>query len=77
MAGNQKIYKNSTRLQDARDARRFMQRVINAYDDGLIDTEKSRTFGYLIRTFIKTYESQELLERVEELEEVVSDERKR
>ena len=70
MPGNDKIYKNSTRLQDAKDARRFMARVVNAYDDGLIDTEKAKTFGYLIRAFIKTYESQELLERVEELEKI-------
>lgn len=73
MAGNQKIYKNKTRLQDAKDARKFMQRVINSYDDGRIDTEKARAFGYLIRTFVKTYEAQELLERVEELETKVGE----
>lgn len=69
MAGNDKLYKNKVRLQDAKDARRFMQRVINAYDDDRIDTEKARGFGYLIRTFLKSYEAQELLERVENLEE--------
>ena len=73
MAGNQKIYKNSVRLQDAKDARRFLARVINAYDDGRIDTEKSRAFGYLIRTFVKTFEAQELQERVEELENLVGE----
>lgn len=71
MAGNDKIYKNKKRLLDAKDARRFMQRVINAYDDERIDTEKARTFGYLIRSFLKTYKAQELEERVENLEETL------
>ena len=73
MAGNQKIYKNSFRLQDGRDARKFMQRVINAFDDSRISEDRARTFGYLIRTFIKTYEAQELQERVEELENLVGE----
>lgn len=71
MAGNHKIYKNSFRLHDAKDARKFMQRIVNAYDDGIIDTEKARCFGYLIRCFLKSYESQELDERIEELEKQV------
>ncbi len=71
MAGNDKIYKNKKRLLDAKDARRFMQRVINAYDDDRIDTEKARTFGYLIRSFLKTYKAQELDERVEQLEKQI------
>lgn len=71
MSGAKKIYKNKKRLQDARDARVFMQRVINAFDDNRIPEDRARTFGYLIRTFIKTYEAQELQERVEQLEESV------
>lgn len=72
MAGNEKIYKNKKRLQDARDARLYMQRVINAFDDDRIDKDKARAFGYLIRTFLKTYEAQELQERVSALEERLS-----
>ena len=73
MAGNQKLYKNSVRLQDAKDARRFMQRTINAFDDGRIGESRARAFGYLIRTFIKSYQAQELQERVEELENLVGE----
>lgn len=69
MAGNDKIYKNKKRLQSARDARLYMQRVINAFDDNRINKDKARTFGYLIRTFIKTYEAQELEDRVSFLED--------
>lgn len=72
MSGKHKLYKNKVRLQDAKDARRFMQRVINAYDDDRIETEKARAFGYLIKVFLDAYESGELVERVEELEENIA-----
>ena len=64
------VYKQMKRLQDANDAREFMQAVINAYDKNEIDKDKARTLGYLIKIFIKTYEVAELEERVEKLEEL-------
>ena len=71
MAGNKKLYKNSFRLQDATDARRFMQRVINAFDDSRIEEDRARAFGYLIKVFLSTVEASEWEERLEELEKHV------
>ena len=64
------VYSQFKRLQNARDAREFMQKVINAYDKNEISKDKSRTLGYLIKIFLQTYEQAELQERVEELEAI-------
>ena len=71
MAGSDKIYKNSVKLKDAKDARRFMQRVINLYDKGVIESEKARDFGYLIKVFLDTVKQGELQEQVDELMDIV------
>ena len=64
------VYERFKRLQNARDAREFMQKVINSYDKDEIDREKARTLGYLIKIFLASYEQAELQERVEELEAI-------
>ena len=66
------VYKQFKRLQDAKDAREFMQKVINAYDKNKITKEKSRTLGYLIKIFIKTYETADLQEQVEDLQKIAN-----
>ena len=64
------VYSQFKRLQTARDAREFMQKVINAYDKNEISKDKSRTLGYLIKIFLQTYEQAVLQERVEVLEAI-------
>ena len=73
MSGADKLYKNTKRLESAKDARQYMSRTINAFDDGRIAEDKARTIGYLIKVFLNAWESQELEERLEELEEHVEE----
>ena len=66
------VYKQMKRLQDARDAREFMQSLVNAYDKNRISKDKARTLGYLIKIFINTYETAEIQGKVEELEDMIN-----
>lgn len=64
------VYSQFKRLQNANDGREFMQKLINSYDKNEISKDKARTLGYLIKIFISTYETAEIEERIEKLEEI-------
>ena len=66
------VYKQFKRLQDNKDAREFMQAVINAYDKDEIDTSQARCYGYLIKVFLDTVEASDIQERIEKLEELAN-----
>ena len=64
------VYQRLKRLRSAKDARQYMQALVEAFDKNRISEKKARTLGYLIKIFLQTYEQAELQERVEELEAI-------
>lgn len=66
------VYSQFKRLQNAQDSRKFMQKLINAYDKNEISTEKARALGYLLKIFLDTVEASDFEKRLEELEQIVS-----
>jgi len=71
------VYKQMKRLQTARDAREFMQALINAFDKNEISKDKARTLGYLIKIFLQSYEVAELQQEVEEIREIIDNKKGR
>lgn len=69
--GKGQVYEQFKRLQDASQAREFMQALINAYDKNEVSKDKARTLGYLIKIFIDTVEKADLQQEFEELKEAV------
>ena len=65
------VYQRLKRLRTAKDARQYMQALIEAFDKNEISTSKARTLGYLIKIFLDTYEKADLQSQVEELMESV------
>ncbi len=61
------VYQRLKRLRTARDARQYMQALIEAYDKNEISTDKARALGYLIKIFLDSYEKADLQKQVEEL----------
>ena len=74
MSGEHKIYKNNRRLNDMSAVRKYLARTLNAYDDGRIESQKLRDITYLCKTLMKALESENLEERVEELEQLAEKE---
>ena len=70
----QKMYKNKIQIQSAADVRRLLTRVLSQLDEGLIDTDKARCFGYLADKCLKAIHAGELEERLEKLEELAENE---
>ena len=68
------VYKQFKRLQNARQAREFMQKTINAFDKNKISEGKARALGYLIKVFLDTYQLADLQGEVEELKEIIENE---
>lgn len=69
---NGQVYSQFKRLQNPKDAREFMQKLINAFDKNRVTEDKARTLGYLIKIFLSTWELSDLNERVEELENIAN-----
>ena len=67
------VYKNYKRLQNAKQAKEFLQHTINAFDKGEISEPKARTLGYLIKIFLDTYQVADVQDKVEELERLVKE----
>lgn len=71
------VFKNMKRLQTARDARQFMQAVINSFDKQEIDQQEARCYGYLIKVFLDTVEASDIEQRIEQLEEFIDQQHRR
>jgi hypothetical protein len=59
------------RLDNLRMARRFMVRVVNDYNEGIINATKAKTFCSIINTFSKLYEQSEIEKKVEKIEDYI------
>ena len=68
------VYQRLKRLRTARDARQYMQALVEAFDKNRISEKKARALGYLIKIFLDTYQLADLQGQVEELQELVKDE---
>ncbi len=66
--------RNKIRLNSPDDLRRFIVRVINDLNEGSITESQAKTYGYLGNCLTKIFETVELAERVEQLEEALKKE---
>lgn len=64
-AGN----RNKIRLNSPDDLRRFIVRVINDLNEGVINESQAKTYGYLGNCLTKIFETVDLAARIEKLEE--------
>ena len=69
-----KMYKNKIHLTDLDSCRRYMARVVNKLDAGLIDGSQARDRGYIIRVIAELIKDGQLEQRVEELEAIIENE---
>lgn len=77
MSGAKKIYKNKIHLTDLNSCRKYMARVINQLDEGIIDGKAARDRGYCIKIVADLIIDGDLSRRVEELEAIVENEYKK
>ena len=68
------VYQRLKRLRTARDARQYMQALVEAFDKNRISEKKARALGYLIKIFLDTYQLADLQGEVEELKEIIENE---
>ena len=73
MSGARKLYKNKVHLNDLGSCRRYMARVINMLDEGQISGEEARDRGYCIKIISDLIKSEDLEQRVEELEKLADE----
>jgi len=66
-----KLYKNKIHLTDIDSCRRYLSRVINQLDEGLIDGQAARDRGYIIKIIADLIERGQLSDRVAELESII------
>ena len=71
MSGKHKMYKNKIHLTDLDSCRRYLSRVINQLDDGVIDGKEARDRGYIIKIIADILQTQDIEQKVEELEKLV------
>ena len=71
MSGKHKMYKNKIHLTDLDSCRRYLSRVINQLDDGVIDGKEARDRGYIIKIIADILQTQDIEKKVEELEKLV------
>lgn len=70
---NERIYKNTIRLDNPRAAQRLLARTINLLNDGQINEARARTTGYLINILLHSFEVTDFLNRLERLESELCD----
>ena len=71
MGSQHKLYKNKIHLTDIDSCRRYLSRVINQLDEGLIDGQAARDRGYIIKIIADLIERGQLSDRVAELESII------
>ena len=69
--GEGQVYQRLKRLRDAKDARQYMQALIEAVDKNRITEKKARCIGYLIKIFLDTYELADIQKELEEIREII------
>jgi len=77
MSGKNKMYKNKIHLTDIDSCRRYLSRVVNQLDEGLIDGQEARDRGYIIKIIADLIKDGELADRLDELEKAVERENQR
>lgn len=70
---DERIYRNSIRLENPRAAQRLLARTINLLNDGKISEGKARTIGYLVNILIHSFETTDFQERLDRLEQEVQE----
>jgi len=63
------MYKNRIRLENPRHVQRLLARTINYLHEGEITDNKARVVGYLCGIMLRGFETVDLQQRIEELEE--------
>ena len=76
MSGKNKMYKNKIHLTDIDSCRRYLSRVINQLDEGLIDGQAARDRGYIIKIIADLISEKEIEQKVNELEELINQKNK-
>lgn len=65
-------------LDDAKDAKLFLAKVINGVWNGSIPaTPVANTLGFLVRCFLEAHEKSEIEDRLARIEEILTDKPKR
>jgi len=77
MSGDKKIYKNKIHLTDLDSCRRYLARVINQLDDGVIDGKEARDRGYIIKIIADIIETKDIEQEVEEIREIIDNKKGR
>lgn len=70
---DERVYKNSIRLENPRAAQRLLARTINLLNDGKISEAKARTIGYLVNILIHSFETTDFQDRLDRLEQEVGE----
>ena len=65
-----KLYKNNIRLSKPKHIRLLMARAVNRFNQGKIDYKDLRAVGYIGGQILSAFETIELKERIEKLEEL-------
>jgi hypothetical protein len=60
--------KRAVRLQTARDARRFLSKIINGVFRDELDAQKAARIGYLLGIYLRSLEVDELAQRLDAIE---------
>ena len=69
MSGKHKMYKNKIHLTDLNSCRRYLSRVINQLDDGVIDGKEARDRGYIIKIIADILQEQDIEREVQKISE--------
>lgn len=65
-----KLYKNNIRLSKPKQVRLLMARAVNMFNQNKIDYKDLRAVGYIGGQILSAFETVELKERIEKLEEL-------
>ena len=71
MGSQHKLYKNKIHLTDIDSCRRYLSRVINQLDEGLIDGQAARDRGYIIKIIADLISEKEIEQEVEKLRDMI------
>ena len=69
MSGANKMYKNKIHLNDLDSCRKYLSRLINQMDSGLIAGDEARDRGYIIKIIVDIIQEQDIEQEVLEIKE--------
>ena len=76
MGSQHKLYKNKIHLTDIDSCRRYLSRVINQLDEGLIDGQAARDRGYIIKIIADLISEKEIEQEVEKLRDMIENKKR-